>query len=432
MLAAALEPAAGTTTMRIPDLESYVTPDIAVEVLDADKNVLAATGYPSKEIPGVGMRVIKGSVTPPVTENLLNNHSFRIYSQAITANGQIVGYVVVARSPATIQQVMDQLQLFLIPGTIIALLVGGLLGWLAVRLTLRPVERLAASAASIAASGDHTERLPAQKPGDEIRRLSNTINGMLDSLDKAYQEVRTANDLQRQFLADASHELRTPLTIMLSTLDVLNRVGPSDLQFQTQALADMRVEVTRMAGLVSQLLMLARTDEAATVAHQPVLLGDIVNDACRQISLGATGPDLNYAALKPLDGVAVWGNPDHLKQLFLILLDNACHYTPAAGCVTVAAILTGDCASVTVTDNGIGIAAADLPHIFDRFYRAASQQQAGAGLGLAIARRIVEQHNGTITAQSELGVGSRFTVTLPLLDARQKQSQGAATHALAG
>ena len=416
MLVAALEPAPGSTTMRIPDLGNYVTPDIWVEVLDADHNVLAATGYPAKTPAGISSRLPKGGVfNNPIPENLLNNSSFSVYSQAVTANGQIIGYVVVARSPYTIQQVLNELQRFLIPGTIIALLVGGLLCWLAVRFTLRPVERLAVSAAAIATSGDHAQRLPVQKPSDEIRRLAGTINGMLDALDAAYQEVRTANDLQRQFLADASHELRTPLTIMLSTLDVLNRVGKTDPQYQTQALADMRVEVSRMAALVTQLLMLARTDETATVAHQPLLLGEVLADACRQAELAASGPTLNYAGLAPLEGAVVWGYPDHLKQLFLILLDNACKYTAADGRVEVCGQLMGGNAIVTVADSGIGIPAPDLPKVFERFYRADNASAyPGSGLGLTIAQRIAEQHGGAITLSSELGQGSRFTVTLPL------------------
>ncbi len=413
MLVAALEPPAGSTTMRIPDLGSYVTPDIAVEVLDANQNVLAATAYASKAFPG-STRLTKGVTTQAIPENLLNNPTFRVYSQAVTANGQVVGYVVVARSPYIIQQVMDELQGFLIPGTIIALLVGGLLGWLVVRFTLRPVERLAVSAAAIASSGDHAQRLPMQKPSDEIRRLAGTINGMLDALDMAYQDVRKTNDLQRHFLADASHELRTPLTIMLSTLDVLSRVGLSDPQFQTQALADMRVEVERMAGLVTQLLMLARTDEAATIAHQPLLLGEMVSDACRHAGLAA-GPTLNYAGLEPLEGAVVWGNPDHLKQLFLILLDNACKYTSVDGQVEVCGQLAAGNAIVSIADSGIGIPAADAPKVFERFYRAENASvYPGTGLGLTIAQRIAEQHGGTIALSSELGRGSRFTVTLPM------------------
>ncbi len=417
MLVAALEPEAGSTTMRIPDLSNYVTPDISLEVLDANRNVLAATGYPIKTPAGISSRLTKGGVSSfPIPENLLNNGSFRAYSQAVTANGQVVGYVVVARSPYVIEQVLNELERFLIPGTIIALLVGGLLGWLAVRVTLRPVEHLASSAAAIATSGDHAQRLPVQKPRDEIRRLAGTINGMLDALDKAYQQVREANDLQRQFLADASHELRTPLTIMLSTLDVVNRVGETDPQFQTQALADMRVEVNRMAELVTQLLMLARTDEAATIAHQPLLLGEVVADACRHAERVADRPAVDNPDLTPLARAVVWGNPDHLKQLFLILLDNAYKYTPTSGQVEVCGQLSPSAAIITITDTGIGIPAADAPKVFDRFYRAENASSySGTGLGLAIAKRIAEQHGGTITLASELGQGSRLTVILPLL-----------------
>src|SRR5439155_12787967 len=145
----------------------------------------------------------------------------------------------------------------------------------------RPLERLAATASEIAAVSDHSLRLQAEGPPDEITRMAHTINGMLQSLEDAYHQVQEVNDLQRQFLADVSHELRTPLTIMLSSLDLVKKVGSSDPEFQARALADIRVEADRMARMVTQLLIQALTDAGATAAHKPILLVDVVADVCR-------------------------------------------------------------------------------------------------------------------------------------------------------
>jgi two-component system OmpR family sensor kinase len=182
------------------------------------------------------------------------------------------------------------------------------------------------------------------------------------------------------------------------------------------SLERIRVEAERMARMVTQLLMLARSDATVTAAYEPVLVQDIVADLCNQRRPNADEPSLECHDLQLLEGVLVWGNPDYLKQLFLILLDNAFKYTPANGRVEMVASLNGGTVTVTVADTGIGIPPDDLPRIFDRFQRAENARiHPGAGLGLAIAQRIVEQHGGKIAVESTLGQGSRFIVTLPNL-----------------
>jgi signal transduction histidine kinase len=136
--------------------------------------------------------------------------------------------------------------------------------------------------------------------------LAATIDGMLAALERAHHELEGAHSAQRLFLADISHELRTPLTIMLSSLDLLGRPGATDPEFQTKALADMRVEARRMARMVTQLLIMARSDAGATVAHQPVLVVDTLSDACRQLSPDG-GVTLRCHGLEALDQAVVQG-----------------------------------------------------------------------------------------------------------------------------
>ncbi len=204
---------------------------------------------------------------------------------------------------------------------------------------------------------------------------------------------------------------------MLSSLDLIRKVGATDPDFQADALERMRVETERMARMVTQLLMLARSDATVTAAHEPVLIADIVSDVCGQRHSTEGSASMECRGLESLEGALIWGNADYLKQLFLILLDNAFKYTAVEGKVEVIASLNECTVTITVADTGMGIVQSDLPHIFDRFYRAENARfRSGAGLGLAIAQRITEQHSGKIEVESELSQGRRFTVTLPLLN----------------
>jgi two-component system OmpR family sensor kinase len=414
MLNSAISNYSHKTALRVPKLDVFQAPDIYLQVVDQQGTVLASSGnLGSHRLP-----LLRNAVAAnQVQEVFVGPLKLFLYGQPIRIKNQVVGYVLVARAPQTIYQALNQLSRILLPGTIIALCLAGLAIWLLVRQAMRPLERLATTAAEIAEARDHSRRLHARSHADEISRLARTINEMLQALEDAYQEVQKVNDLQRHFLTDVSHELRAPLTIMLSSLDLIKRVGAADPDFQASSLARMQLEAERMARMVTQLLMLARSDASATAAHEPVVLGDIVVDLCCERQKGAGEPALECRGAELLEGVMVWGNPDYLRQLLLILLDNAFKYTPADGRVEVLADLDGEMVAITVADTGIGIPPGELPRIFERFYRAENaRSRSGAGLGLAIARRIAQLHGGDIWVTSELGRGSRFTVRLPLLD----------------
>jgi len=414
MLQLATHPYPQDTTMRVPKLDVFASPDIYLQVLDQRGRVLASSG-------NLGNRTLPlmrdAIAADQVREARVGSTLLFVYGRAVIAHHHLLGYVLVARSPKTIYFALGSLLHILIPGVIVALVLAGLAIWLLVRQAMRPLARLAATAADIAAAQDHARRLSPQGPPDEINRLAQTINGMLQALEDAYQQVQKINDLQRHFLVDVSHELRAPLTIMLSSLDLIKRVGATDPDFQAHSLERMRLEAERMARMVAQLLILARSDAAVAAAHEPVLLGDIVVKVCRQRPPTDSELVLECQGMESLEGALVWGNPDYLGQLLLILLDNAFKYTTAGGRVKVTGSLDEQMVSITVADTGIGILPGDLPKIFDRFYRAENaRSRPGAGLGLAIAQRIVEQHGGKIHVESKPGQGSRFTVSLPLLE----------------
>jgi two-component system OmpR family sensor kinase len=414
MLNLATHPYPQETTMHVPKLDVFASPDIYLQVLDQHGRVLASSG-------NLGNRTLPlmrdAIAADQVREARVGSTLLFVYGQAVIIHHKLLGYVLVARSPQTIYFALGSLLHILIPGVIVAVVLAGLATWLLVRQAMRPLGQLATTASEIAVAKDHARRLNLEGPPDEIGRLTQTINGMLQALEDAYQEVQKVNDLQRHFLIDVSHELRAPLTIMLSSLDLIRKVGATDPDFQADALERMRVETERMARMVTQLLMLARSDATVTAAHEPVLIADIVADVCRQRHPTEGSAITECRGLESLEGALIWGNADYLKQLFLILLDNAFKYTAAEGKVEVIASLNECTVAITVADTGIGIAQSDLPRVFDRFYRAENARfRSGAGLGLAIAQRITEQHSGKIEVESELGQGSRFTVTLPVLN----------------
>jgi signal transduction histidine kinase len=403
----------GSLTLCVPELDVFQSPDTFLQVQDQRGTILAKSGNLGKwKLPLLPSAIAANQVQElPVEKTPLF-----VYGQSIIINHQVRGYIIVAHSPQAIYLALGQLLYLLYPGVAVALGLAALAIWLLVGHEMRPLEQLATSAAKIAATKDHSRRLAPRPRADEIGRLAQTINGMLQALEGAYQEVQKVNDLQRQFLLDVSHELRTPLTVMLSSLDLLNKVGATDPEFQASSLTQVRAEADRMARMVSQLLILARSDAQVTAAYEPVLLRDLLADLCSQRHATKREPTLECRELEGLEGVLVWGNPDYLKQLFLILLDNACKYTPADGRVILMGSLEGGPVTITVADTGMGIPPGDLPSIFERFYRAENaRSQPGAGLGLAIAQRIVEQHEGKIEVESALGQGSRFLVTLPCL-----------------
>lgn len=411
VIAASAQGAAGTSLVT-SNTDLFSAPDVFVQFVDPSGTVLSG----SSNLSGRKLPFDRGAIQSDRVEDVrVGGRPLFLYGRPVTAGGQTIGYVLVARSPVTIYRALERLRSILYPGAALALLLAGVAGWLLVRRAMRPLDRVANVASEIATTRDHARRLGHRGPADEIGRLAQTIDGMLAALEDAHRQLQELNASQRQFLVDVSHELRTPLTIMLSSLDLLARVGKTDPEFQPKALAAMRVEANRMARMVSQLLLMARSDAGATVAYEPVLMADSVADACRELSPDGRQVSVEWSGLEKLGDAVVNGNPDFLKQLFLILLDNAYKYTPAGGHVTVSGALDKDRVTVTVTDTGIGIASEDLPHVFDRFYRGENAKgKEGMGLGLAIARHIAAQHGGSIEVESHVGKGSRFTVSLPV------------------
>lgn len=282
-------------------------------------------------------------------------------------------------------------------------------GWLLGRSALRPVTAMTETAGAIAHSKSLDRRvpMPASARGDELERLASTFNEMLDSLQGAYRA-------QQRFVADASHELRAPLTAIQGNLELLERQTNMPPEERQQAVSEARHEAHRLARLVADLLALARADAGVPLRREPVELDRILIESMADARHLTRGQKLEVGHLEP---AIVHGDPDRLKQLILILLDNAIKYTPPNGQVTASLHRSGQRVEVVVRDTGIGIPKEELPRVFDRFYRAdpaRTRDPGGTGLGLSIARWIAEQHSGAVTLKSSPGEGTTATAHLPL------------------
>ena len=334
-----------------------------------------------------------------------------LYPVAIPLNAQPIGAVIAAKPTAPLAATLRKAQILLAGGVLLATLMLAVIVYAVAKTSLRPIGRMARDAAGIQEAQDLSRRVMVPRTGDEVADLGQTFNGMLGRLEVVF-------DAQRRFIADASHEVRTPLTAIRGNADLLRQHGERmEDGERAEVLDDMATEAERMSRLISDLLALARAQAGEQSQPAPVRFDEAVDGAVRAARGLARGHDIIYS---PAGGqFLVMGDSDRLKQLALILLDNAIKYTPPEGHIGV--IVQQDRAAVElrVMDDGPGIPAERLPHLFERFYRggtlARGRDDGGAGLGLAIAREIAQSYGGTIAVESTVGRGTAFTVQFPLL-----------------
>jgi heavy metal sensor kinase len=338
------------------------------------------------------------TITDPVRQD-----SIRVYTMPIVDEGQFLGTLQVAQNLKGVRQTLNQLlATMLIGGALMVIGAGGGGYFLAVR-ALTPIDKITRTARQISAQ-DLSARLNLAPTDDEVGRLATTLDSMLARLEDAFQR-------ERRFTADASHELRTPLaaiqTILSSTL--ARQRAPAEYE---QVLADLGGETERLRTLVEGLLHLAHSDAARPVAKDAVNLSNLLVDVADSLRPLAEDKGLELTA-NISDNLSVTGDSDDLIRLFVNLLDNAIKYTEQGQIKVAAGPQPNGCVQVTIADTGVGIAAAHLPYIFDRFYRVdQARATSGAGLGLAIALSIAQAHGGTIGVESKMGEGTVVTVQL--------------------
>jgi signal transduction histidine kinase len=310
----------------------------------------------------------------------------------------------------------------LLGGGAIALMITAAGAALLSRRALLPIDQVTQTAQGIVRAEDLGQRVPVPPQQDELHRLTVTINDMLGRMEGLFNS-------QQRFVADVSHELRTPLAAMQGNLEILAHGGSgANPELLDEALGDMRRETARLIRMVNDLLVLAQSNTRRPLRSELVELDTLLLEVYRELRPLAGEVILRIGAE---DQVQVYGDRDRLKQALLNLGVNALQHTAPGGYVTLGLEQRDGFACLTVADTGEGISAEDLPHIFERFFRAdrsRSRHSGGAGLGLSIVKWVAEAHHGSATVASIPGRGSTFAVWLPLDAGGEEQASLLPTH----
>ena len=331
---------------------------------------------------------------------------FMLLLRPLQVQGRFLGALVLTTSLAPVDATLHGFVTILLIGIGATLLAGSLIVIVVTRLGLRPLRKMGGIAQRIA-EGDLSQRVNEDEGTQEVSELARSFNYMAGKLQAAWQA-------QRLFAADASHELRTPLTSIAGYIDVLNKGAKDDPGTLDHILGAMRDEVDRMTRLVRDLVSLARLDANDQLRLERLDLTSLVEEVCQQTRAMAPDREINLHAA---EGAWVEADADRMRQVLLNLADNAIKYTPPQAQVEFAVQRYDSTVQVSVADTGPGISPKDREHLFDRFYRAEqsrTREKGGAGLGLAIAKKIVEAHRGSISVDSPPQGGTVFSVRLPL------------------
>ena len=376
--------------------EAILAADLRVALLDGDNRARSARGINSAPpLGGPELTVAQGAAEQSVRTAELGGDTYRVVAVPAAPGSALV----LGQPTETVDRTLRTLGwVSLLTGTV-GIALAAWAGASIARAGLRPVEQLTAAAERVAATGRLT---PIEVVGDdEIARLAHAFNEMLAALNQA--QLR-----QRQLVADAGHELRTPLTSLRTNIDLLaqsDREGGLAASERAGLISDVRAQLEELSSLVIDLMELSR-EEAPDTAREAFDLADVVRDSVNRVRRRA--PALTFSAdLRPWP---IKGDPQLLARAVTNLLDNAAAWSPPHGTITV----TLRDGTLEVCDEGPGIAPADLPHVFDRFYRSAEARgRPGSGLGLAIVRAAAERHGGTVRAGRAEQGGARLTLTVP-------------------
>jgi two-component system, OmpR family, sensor histidine kinase MprB len=383
-------------------------------LLGQDRGVFQALG-PNGEVlvpPGVGAatlpvnararRLARSGGSSYLSEIRIGSDHLRVLSIALPA-GTPVRAIQIARSLNEVDHTLFNLRLILVLVALGGIVAAALLGSLVSRATISPVRHLTEAVEHVAETQDLARRIPS-RGGGELSRLAMSFNAMLDALASSMRALDASARVQRQLVADASHELRTPVTSLRANLEVLQQSPSLSEGNRERLLSDVVEQLEELTTLINDVIELARGDEPPTVLEE-VRFDHVVAEAITQARRRAP-----YAHIgEDLQETLVLGDPQRLDRAVKNLIDNALKFGPRDGPIDVA-LIEGE---LTVRDHGPGIAAADMPHAFDRFYRGASARALpGSGLGLAIVRQVAEAHGGGVSAEDAPGGGTLMRLRL--------------------
>jgi len=282
-----------------------------------------------------------------------------------------------------------------------------IIGYSSSKKLLRPIKVMTDAVQSVTIN-QLDSRIDVRGSQNEFRDLARTFNSMLDRLQKSYE-------MQNQFVSDASHELRTPISVIQGYASMLDRWGKDDGKVLEESIAAIKSEAEDMKSLIEKLLFLARGDkDAQRIEKADFPINELIDEIVRETKL----IDDKHEILCPRnEGIRVFADYSLMKESIRIFVDNSLKYTPEGGKVELQCYLQNNKAVITIEDTGIGIPKEDIPYVFDRFYRAdksRTKQTGGTGLGMAIAKWIILRHDGAIRVQSEVNIGTKIEVTIPI------------------
>lgn len=400
----------GGIPLSVIQLEFDLTANIFVQVFNDEKALLQQTmNFPET---GQPFDIDALNTTVPIFSSVAFNESrLRVLTLPVLneSNREVVGYLQLAESLATVDRAREMLLFILLGGGLIAIGMAAFVGWISAGTALRPIGQVTKSALQITQADDLSRRVEHSGPQyDEVGQMVTAFNDTLERLENLFQT-------QRRFLQDVSHELRTPLTAIRGNIDLIRRMGDAD-QISLDA---VNAEVDRMTRMVRDLLLLVQAETGKLPLAQDVVeLDTLMLEVFQQAKILSN--DQIQVSIGQEDQVRVIGDRDRLKQVMLNLVANALEHTDENGSVILSLARVEDHARFTVSDTGPGISKKELPHIFERFYRIdpsrKRKDRGGAGLGLSIAYWITRSHRGRLEVASQPGKGSTFSVWLPLQD----------------
>jgi two-component system OmpR family sensor kinase len=343
--------------------------------------------------------------------------SYRAWAFELS-NGDVL---ILAASLQSMTQTLSKLAVIEVVVSILVLTALALVARWVVRLGLRPLDDMAATADTIAA-GDLSQRVDASNPETEVGRLADALNAMLAQIEAAFAERQRSEDRLRRFVADASHELRTPLTSIRGYAELFRRGASRDPEGVARGMARIENEAARMGVLVDDLLLLARLDQGRPLRTDPVDLCRLAREAVEDARVVDPGRPIDLDLSPP---VVVSGDEDRLRQVAANLLSNAIGHTRRDVAVHVAVRLLGSKGLLEVSDEGPGLEPHQAERVFERFYRTdTARTRGGAGLGLSIVAAVAEAHRGRASVSSDPGHGATFTVEIPLFNGSVEQRNG--------
>lgn len=358
------------------------------------------------------------------------------YTPIISQRGEAIGMMQAGTYIEPYEQLLAMLRLILTVTALLSIVIASSVGWFLARKALRPIEQVIVATNQIEKGADLQKRIEYHGPNDEIGLLTQTINGMLSRLQSAYEELEEAYRAQRRFVSDASHELRTPLTTIRGNVELLEKMwkqtalqtGQQDgqqLELSIEAVKDISGEAERMSRLVGDLLSLARADAGFQMNKTEVEMRTLLDEVARKAQMLPRTADFIVGDLSAGEGVYVYGSPDYLQQLVFIFVENAFKYTEQ-GSVRLDAQRHKDQIGIRIADTGIGMDKEEVPHIFERFYRAdpSRGQKSGTGLGLSIAKWIIDEHGGSVEVKTRKDEGTTFVIWLPIVPEGTAQASG--------